>query len=72
MVDTNFSKEYAVSVLPFEFSRVNQPTTRLRAGICTWGKWHLVRIKPSYLRMAQLARGDGMCIGRLQGNGKEI
>jgi hypothetical protein len=62
-VDTNFSEDYAVSILRFEFSRVNKPTTRLRAEICTWGKWHLVRLKPSYLRMAQMTRGDGMYIG---------
>ena len=76
MVDTNFSQEYAVSMLRFELSRVNQPTARLSAEICTWGKWHLVRLKPSYLWMAQLAHGDVIYIDRLQetsvGDGKEI
>jgi len=76
MVDTNFWKDYAVSILRFEFSRVNQPPTRLRVEICTWGKWHLVRLKPSYLWMAQLTHRGGMYIGRLQEksltDGKEI
>jgi hypothetical protein len=76
IVNTNFSEECAVSILRFEFSRVNQRTTKVRAEIRTWSKWHLVRLKPSYLWMAQLAHGDVMYIGRLQetslGDSKEI
>ena len=76
MVDTIYSEQYSVYILRLDYSRVNQSTTRLRAEVYTWGKWHLVRLKPSYLWMAQPARGEGMYTGRLQemslGNGKEI